>query len=129
MFSKARIGDKVWSVRKGWGKIILTVADEYYPIIVRYEDAVREAYTKDGKLMIGDRYPTLFWDEIKFKIPEQPKRRLKKWIGIIQNDDNEVRVIALKWGSNRPDLFDSAEEAALCSKYFIKAVEVEIEEE
>ena len=76
-FKRIEIGDRVWDFRYGWG-IVKAINTEEYPIVV-YFPAIgyHKAYNFEGKT---NKYlsQTLFWDEIKFKIPEKPKISLKE---------------------------------------------------
>ena len=68
MFENAKIGDKVWDIRLGWGEIIEIGYTILYPITVKF-DSIIDKYTFEGKWAIKDKFPTLFWNE--FKIPEK----------------------------------------------------------
>ena len=78
MFKNARVGDKVWSFVDGWGEII-----EYkegntldYPMRVKFPEATT-LFTVDGRELLSDQHPVLFWDKVEFKIPERPAPALK----------------------------------------------------
>jgi len=73
MFSNARVGDKVWSVRYGWGKIVKIDKVSSYMLKVQFENEKRGAYQYDGKLHFEDVNPDLFWQE--FEIPEKAFER------------------------------------------------------
>ena len=75
MFEDARIGDGVYSLQNGWG-IIMRIDEGAYPIVVQFEED-RTSFTIEGKLYPEDKYPILFWDEIKFNIPKKPLPDLK----------------------------------------------------
>lgn len=75
MFRKARIGDKVWDYTKGWGIIsndCLIQNNRDFPVIVEFKNSTKESYSFDGKKHYEDLNPSLFWDEIKFEVPEKP---------------------------------------------------------
>jgi hypothetical protein len=68
-FENAQKGDRVWSIRHGWGVIKLI---EDHKIWVKFENLIWNIFTFCGKLDIEDLNPTLFWDEVKFDIPQKP---------------------------------------------------------
>jgi len=83
-FENAKVGDKVWYVAKGWGKIKLV--DGYncqYPIIVAFNNNT-ESFTFEGKNWISDEYPTLFWEEQK--LDHNTKRKVEiDWLKVPMN--------------------------------------------
>ena len=81
-FKDAKLGDKVWDIMHGWGKIIEIYKDPKapYPIKVSdFEDGslYTETYTRDGKTFRNHINPTLFWDEINIKSPPRPQPKQK----------------------------------------------------
>lgn len=76
MFKDAKVGDKVWSIRHGWMKILDIQPCERYPIKVGF-DAPVSTFTFEGKVMAEDLNSSLFWDEIKFEIPPKPLPKLE----------------------------------------------------
>lgn len=75
MFKNAKVGDRVWDYLCGWGTIIETSNDNrpFYPLRVKFKKKEEEGtYTFDGKRYIDELNQRLFWDEIKFEIPEIP---------------------------------------------------------
>jgi len=76
MFENAKIADKVWSIEFGWGKIINIIKNSTYPLIVKFnKNSSIITFDLDGKYTKIAINPTLFWDEIKFEIPEKPKSK------------------------------------------------------
>lgn len=71
MFKNAEVGDKVWSVGHGWGKITHIDNDDTYPLKVKF-DGDSATYTLEGKFYKDDLNPTLFWDEVKIVPPPKP---------------------------------------------------------
>ena len=72
MFRNAKVGDRVWDFLKGWGTVIDTSWDEDYPIFVKFDyEEFKTCFTYKGFADADDKNPTLFWDEIKFEIPEK----------------------------------------------------------
>lgn len=71
MFRNAKVGDRVWDFRFGWGNIKKIDLDKDYPICVELYNNT-QTYTTDGKYREFDKNPVLFWDEIKFEIPKKP---------------------------------------------------------
>ena len=81
-FDGIKVGDTVWSVEYGWGKVI-ELSNEYFEkrIKVSFEDAKAiQSYTYDGiRTLVADgAKQTLFWDEIEIEPPQRPKIELKK---------------------------------------------------
>lgn len=71
-FSNAKVGDRAWSARKGWGTIRRLTVDTPYPIEFKADMGDVENYTPEGKDFISDLYPTLFHQEPQIIIPEPP---------------------------------------------------------
>ncbi|MGL5803185.1 MAG: hypothetical protein ACRCX7_11425 [Cetobacterium sp.] len=75
-----KLGDKVWSTRKGWGVVDKTANSKSYPIKVSFINRGSISFTEDGKEVESDIHPTLFFEEIP--IPEtalvRPKWRANK---------------------------------------------------
>lgn len=82
-FSKAREGDKVFSILSGWGEIADTKGT-VYPLLVKFEVGSSNCYIMDGRLDRDDIRADLYWDEVTLNVPESalapPKRKVKKQI-------------------------------------------------
>lgn len=76
MFKDAKVGDRVWHIRYGFGKITEICPQYVQQIIVDFGIA-KKSFSYAGKEWEGDLNPTLFWDEIKFDIPTKPLPKLK----------------------------------------------------
>ena len=90
MFHNAKVGDKVWSVLRGWGTI-LDINCGAYPILVRFpEESVLDgvgSYTFDGKFRPKDIIPEIYWDELDLpEAPEKPAERLTGWYNVCFNE-------------------------------------------
>jgi len=73
MFDDAKVGDKVWSIERGWCEIVrLDATEREEAVEVEAGDGSTWFYYKDGSYMEGEN-PTLFWDEVKIVPPEKPK--------------------------------------------------------
>lgn len=72
MFRNAKAGDKVWDFIYGWGNIISVMKNYPFPIAVDFSNGKTISYKFNGKHNDTDIYPRLFWNEIKFEIPEKP---------------------------------------------------------
>lgn len=73
-FSNGKIGDRVWSSIYGWGEINGIYDGSILKVIFTDESKTVETYfTVDGKHNIGDKYPTLFWNEFHIPIEEDKK--------------------------------------------------------
>lgn len=75
-FSNAKVGDKVWSSVRGYGKIIAVHNENNfeYPLDVVFDDGITRTYTFDGKYKTDYNYPTLFWNEFHIPIDEEDKK-------------------------------------------------------
>lgn len=77
-FRTAKVGDKVWCVRFGWGTIYKIYDDEIYGIKVEYINTKGmtqyDSFTFDGKYYKSDINPILFWNEIKLPTTEEDKK-------------------------------------------------------
>lgn len=89
-FELACVGDRVWSVNKGWGVVRNITKSRTFPIRVSYPEDITEFYTEDGLLYLDDLHPTLFWDEIVFEVPKKPLPKL------------EVDTKVLVWDVDKP---------------------------
>jgi hypothetical protein len=92
-FEKAQVGDKVWSVEYGWGKIVDINNSLRYPITVEFNDfASLKLFSFHGSY---EDHQTLFWDEIPIVAPPRPKRMVRKavefWLNIYP--ENPYRYI------------------------------------
>jgi hypothetical protein len=78
MFENAKVGDQVWSITRGWGRIIEINDDEAdnYPISVKFECANEpQSYTLTGKYLKEDLLPAIYWNEVGLTIPDSAKCR------------------------------------------------------
>ena len=91
MFSKAKVGDRVFSIRFGWGTIV-----ELDPTCVRGlvyccvpDLRSRELwFNVNGKEDGGDLFPSVFWGEPKFEMPKRPLPELKVDTPILVRDED-----------------------------------------
>lgn len=74
-FDNAKVGDKVFSTVYGWGVIILlSQLDQEFPIIVEFDTGKRKNYRDDGKNFFSEKYPNLYWNEVKLPTEEEDKK-------------------------------------------------------
>lgn len=73
-FETAKVGDRVWSIPKGWGEIIEIDNDPDYPLSVRFDSGRSDCFTIDGRVRTTHSIRSLFWDEVK--APPQPLPKL-----------------------------------------------------
>jgi hypothetical protein len=76
-FKNAKIGDRVWSMAKGWGEVVAIGYDMPCPIVVEFPDYGRRPYSLDGRYNKNDINPELFWGEIKLEVPKPPLPKLE----------------------------------------------------
>lgn len=76
-FDGIKVGDKVWSFEFGWGEVVNV--EDYIEVLFESSPESIGYYDFDGVVVDneGHRNQTLFWDEIKFEIPEKPALKLK----------------------------------------------------
>lgn len=109
-FHNAKVGDRVWDFSKSWG-IIEKICDDDYPIVVLFENKEIETFTFEGKYSCSDLYPRLFWNEIKFEIPEKPfnlEDELRKLE--IQDFFYRGRNFYLLWDNQAQEIFISSDD-------------------
>lgn len=74
-FDNAKVGDKVFSTVYGWGVIILvSQLDQESPIIVEFDTGKRKNYRDDGKNFFSEKYPNLYWNEVKLPTEKEDKK-------------------------------------------------------
>lgn len=81
MFRNAQVGDRAYDILRGWGTIVAIKQYSEYPICFEADIDSFCTFTFDGKRADIDISPSLFWNEIKFEIPEKPfdlEKELKK---------------------------------------------------
>jgi hypothetical protein len=86
-FEDAKIGDRVWNERHGWGTISSTTNRKAFPLAIDFDNSHFDSYTKGGRWDLDDLNPTLFWDEIHFDIPPKPKKMVKKTVDVWINPE------------------------------------------
>lgn len=59
-----KVGDKVWSMRFGWGKVNRILRGSTYPVFVFFSDNTEVSYTADGRV-VSNSNRTLFFEEIQ----------------------------------------------------------------
>lgn len=75
-FKDAKVGDKVWSLSYGYGKIDELRRNCDYEIIVKFEKC-RASFTKDGKSFKEQLTQSLFWNEVIIVPPEKPLPKIE----------------------------------------------------
>lgn len=111
MFRNAKVGDRAWFFEYGWGTITHVFKDSEYPINFESDTKRICNFTIDGKRAVNDINPTLFWDEIKFEIPEKPfnlENELKKLE--IQEFYYRGRNFYLLWDNQAQEIFISSDD-------------------
>ena len=67
-FDNAKVGDRVWNIRHGWGEIVKIEKYNKY-IYVKFKAGFMIDFTFEGKYVSTDVSPSLFWNE--FEAPEE----------------------------------------------------------
>ena len=76
-FEDAKVWDRVFDIRHGWGVVeYINKYEGLYPIQVRFK-ANTCAYAYDGKAYIEHISQSLFWDEVIITPPEKPLPKLE----------------------------------------------------
>ena len=84
-FSKARVGDVVYDIRYGHGKIThINPGDDYSIVCYFHEAQEKETYTIDGRTHDWHIGPVLFHAKPEISDPPPPKRKMKRqaWLNI-----------------------------------------------
>lgn len=80
------VGDRVWCLLRGWGKVIKLEPGFFDSITVLFGEH-EYAYRSEGlpKLSgVFQQVRTLYWDEIKITPPPKPKKKVKVWDWFVQ---------------------------------------------
>lgn len=75
-FENAKIGDKVWSCLRGWGRItdIDNKDDGIYAMEILFQNNITRWYALDGYCSTDHKYPELFWNEYKIPTTVEDKK-------------------------------------------------------
>lgn len=74
MFADAQKGDRVYSLRKGWGEILSTNYSLDFPLLVGLDCSLVRTFTRDGKWSENDKSPELYWGKPEIIAPPAPER-------------------------------------------------------
>lgn len=92
-FVDARVGDSVYDMAYGKGRITRTITDTLYPIGVCLENGHMHYYTLDGVYIGCGKNQTLFYSKPIFELPPPPKREVRKviegWINIYPSSSTQ----------------------------------------
>lgn len=74
-FDNAKVGDKVFSTVYGWGKVFsVDKTDVHFPLVIEFDKNIRMCYRSDGTTNVLNKFPNLFWNEVKLPTDEEDKR-------------------------------------------------------
>lgn len=126
-FSKARKGDKLYSLRYGWVEFIIFKPDRHYPVLCRQGLNNPGAWTIEGKHSNADEIPDLYWTKPEIVGgTEPPKRTIKKkvefWVNFYKDD---VGIPCAYWTEKEADR-NSSPTRIKCQKF---ETEIEVPEE
>lgn len=69
------VGQEVWDLREGKGKVIEIKEGEDYPVFVEFENEEYATYSTDGKFYTGDRIRSLFFSEPQVIADTMPPKK------------------------------------------------------
>lgn len=74
-FDNVKVGDKVFSTVYGWGKVFsVDKTDVHFPLVIEFDKNIRMCYRSDGTTNVLNKFPNLFWNEIKLPTEEEDKK-------------------------------------------------------
>lgn len=76
-FDNAKVGDRVWYIIEGWGEVERVIKNIGIRVRFKVSETVEvsNVFTFEGKrYQLNDKYPMLFWNEIKLPTDEEDKR-------------------------------------------------------
>lgn len=74
-FDNAKVGDKVFSTVYGWGKVFsVDKTDVHFPLVIEFDKNIRMCYRSDGTTNVLNKFPNLFWNEVKLPNEEEDRR-------------------------------------------------------
>lgn len=76
-FDNAKVGDRVWYIIKAWGEVERVIKNVGIRVRFKVSETVEvsEVFTFDGKrYQLNDKYPMLFWNEVKLPTDEEDKK-------------------------------------------------------
>lgn len=74
-FDNAKVGDKVFSTLYGWGKVFsVDKTDVHFPLVIEFDKNIRMCYRSDGTTNVLNKFPNLFWNEVKLPNEEEDRR-------------------------------------------------------
>ncbi len=129
-FEKARVGDRVYAFygstadAQGHNATITDTAhSDDFPIVIQMDDyGGRKIYNLSGAYYLRGAEQSLFWCRPEIAAPERPKRKVRKYIGMLR--DSQGQLLTVGYGA-RPTIFETREEALAHAS---TACEIEIEE-
>lgn len=76
-FDNAKVGDRVWYIIEGWGEVERVIKNVGIRVRFKVSETVEvsNVFTFDGKrYQLNDKYPMLFWNEVKLPTDEEDKK-------------------------------------------------------
>lgn len=76
-FDNAKVGDRVWYIIEGWGEVECVIKNVGIRVRFKVSETVEvsNVFTFDGKrYQLNDKYPMLFWNEVKLPTDEEDKK-------------------------------------------------------
>lgn len=74
-FDDAKVGDRVFSTVYGWGKVFsVDKTDVHFPLVIEFDKNIRMCYRSDGTTNELNKFPNLYWNEVKLPTEEEDKK-------------------------------------------------------
>lgn len=129
-FSKAKVGDKLWSIQLG-ECVVCEINHAYprrlFPVLCKNSIRTAEKYTNLGLHGITDTFQSLFWSKPEIIAPEMPKR--KKKVIRFQAVSIDARVSHTDWKDTIEEVVTAMKRPTLPLPYNIISYEFEVDDE
>ena len=100
-FETAKVDDRVFDIKHGWGFISKVSPKNMRPITVQFSKYDR-SYMVNGKYSETDRNQVLFWDEVIITPPPKPAPKLEVDTKVLVWD-NEDKLVRKRYFSHFDD--------------------------
>ena len=84
-----KVGQEVWCLLYGKGKVVKVYDTDDYPIKVEFDNADSQYYTRDGTYYV-DCNRTLFFSEPKIEAQEFPSKYVGRLVFLVNIEDGDT---------------------------------------